>query len=42
MPGLYSKETLQTEIKQIEHKIPISNSVFPGRQGNDNLILYST
>jgi len=31
MPGLHSKKTLQTEVEQIEHKIPISNSVFHGR-----------
>ena len=34
MPGLHSwKNVAQIKIAQIEHKIPISNSVFPGGGG---------
>jgi len=31
MPGLHSKKKLQTEVEQIEHTIPISNTAFCGR-----------
>ena len=38
---MFLKKIEPIKTMQIEYKIPISNSVFPGGQDIDNLILHS-
>jgi len=38
--SFYARIMFPKNVVQIEHKVPIQNSVFPGGYGIENLILY--